>query len=326
MGKVDAMNVESLLTALLSAAILGSVPPMLAAVGESISERAGLLNLGIEGTMLAGAFVAFWTTLETDSHVAGLGAGVAVGAAIGITFGLLATIAQADQVVLGLGLTLAGAGGTAFAFRELYGSTQPLLSGGLGRPFSGFADWLPVLGPALLGQRWFVYAAWLLVLALHLLLTRSRLGLRIRAAGESPLGLEAVGGSVWRVRVYAAVVGGAMSGLAGASLSIVELGFFTPGMTGGIGFIAIALAMLGRLSPIRVSLVALAFGLLTGLDTGLQVAGVDVRPELLQMIPYIGMVVALLLFGRGARLPASLGQPWRGIGGEGRAPGGSGVR
>ena len=320
------MNLEALLTAMLSAAILGSVPPMLAAIGESISERAGLLNLGIEGTMLVGAFVAFWATLESGSHVAGLGAGIAVGVAIGLGFGLMATIGRADQVVLGLGLTLAGAGGTAFVFREVYGSTQPLLSGGLGRPFAGDADWLPVLGPALTGQRWFVYVAWLLAVVLHLLLTRSRLGLRIRAAGESPLGLEAVGESVWRVRLFAAGTGGAVSGLAGASLSIVELGFFSPGITGGIGFIAVALAMLGRLTPLRVAIFALLFGLLTGLDTGLQAAGVEVRAEFLQMIPYLGMVVALVLFGRGTRLPAALGQPWRGIGGQGRAQGGRGVR
>ncbi len=307
------MNVESLLTALLTAAILTSMPLMLAAVGESISERSGLLNLGIEGTMLTGAFAAFWATLESGSHLTGLAAGVATGVVIGAGFGALATFGKADQVVLGLGLTLAGAGGTAFLFREVFGSTQPLLSGGFGRPLAGSMDWLPVVGPALTGQRWVVYAAWVVVLAAHLLLARSMFGLRTRAAGEAPLGLEAAGGSVTQARIAAATIGGAMYGLGGAALAIVELGFFTPGVTGGMGFLAIALAMLGRLSPLRVAGLALLFGLLTGLDSGLQVAGVNVRPEFLQMAPYAGMVMALVLLGRRSRLPAALGRPYHGL-------------
>jgi simple sugar transport system permease protein len=284
---------------------------MLAATGEALSERAGLLNLGVEGLILAGAFAAFWCTLETGSHLMGMVAGLLTGAALGMAFGLLATVGGADQVVLGLGLTLGATGGTAFLFRELYGSSQPLLGGGFGRPLAGQGDWLPVVGPALADQRWPVYAAWGLVGVLHLVLFRTMFGLRIRAAGESPLGLEATGGSVTLIRFGAACLGGAMGGLAGGILSVVELGFFTPGASAGVGFLAIALAMLGRLSPLRVAGFTLAFGLLTGLDTGLQVAGAGIRPELLHMAPYIGMVAALVIFGRGARLPAALGRPWR---------------
>jgi len=307
------VNTELVLTSLLAAAIVSSTPLMLAAVGESISERSGLLNLGVEGTMLCGAFVAFWTALESGSGPPGLLAGTVAGLAIGVVFGLLATMGTADQVVLGLGLTLAGAGGTAFMFRETWGSDQPLLAHGLGRPFEGRLDWLPVLGPAIGDQRWFVYIAWGLAVAAQLVLFRTSLGLRIRAAGESPLGLEAVGGNVGQTRIVAAGIGGAFSGLAGAFLAVVELGFFSPGVTAGAGFLAIGLAMLGRLSPLRVAGASLAFGALMGLDTGLQIAGVDVRTEFLQMIPYVGIVVALVVFGRGARLPRALGFPYRGI-------------
>jgi general nucleoside transport system permease protein len=307
------MNVESVLTALVAAAMLSSAPLLLAAVGESISERSGLLNLGIEGTMLIGALSAFWIALETDSGPLGLLGGTIAGLVIGIGFGALATAGKADQVVLGLGLTLAGAGGTTFLFREIYGSQQPLLAHGLGRPFEGWADWLPVIGPAVAQQRWFVFVAWGLVLVAQFFLFRTPLGLQIRAAGESPIGLESVGGDVTRVRVIAATIGGAFSGLAGASLATVELGFFSPGITAGAGFLAIALAMLGRLSPVRVAILTLLFGLLTGLDTGLQIAGVAARPEFLQMVPYIGIVIALVLFGRGTRMPRALGQPYRGL-------------
>ena len=111
----------------------------------------------------------------------------------------------------------------------------------------------------------------------------------------------------------AAAIGGAYYGLAGASMAVVELGFFSPGMTAGAGFLAVALAMLGRLSPIRVALLTLGFGVLTGLDSGLQIANVDVRPEFLQMIPYLGIVLALIMFGRRIRLPLALGQTWHGI-------------
>jgi simple sugar transport system permease protein len=307
------MNVESVLTALLAAAILSSVPVMLAGVGEAVSERSGLLNLGVEGVMLTGAFVAFVVALGSESAGLGLLVSFLVGGLVGVGFGFLTTVLAADQVVLGLGVTLAGSGGTAYLFRERYGSDQPLLAHGLGRPFDGLLDWLPVIGPAVGNQRWFVYVAWLIVLAVHLMLYRTRIGLQIRAAGESPLGLEAVGGNVTAVRIIAATIGGSLAGLGGGSLAVVELGFFSPGVTAGVGFLAIALAMLGRLSPVRVGVASLGFGVLTGLDTGLQIAGVDARPEFLQMIPYLGVVIALVIVGRRIALPAHLGQSWRGV-------------
>lgn len=310
------MNVEAVITALVGAAILTSAPLLLAAVGEAISERAGLLNLGVEGAMLTSSLAAFWLTLETGSGALGLLIGGVVGVVIGLAFGLLATIGRADQIVLGLGLTLAGGGGSAFVFREIYGSDQPLIADGLGRPFAGLLDWMPVLGPAVADQRWFIYIAWLLVIVAHVVVARTRFGLWLRAAGEFPLSLEAVGGSVSRIRVAAAVVGGLYSGLGGACLSVVELGFFSPGITAGVGFLAIAVAILGRWSPLRILGLSLVFGLLTGLDTGLQIAGLDVRPEFLNMLPYAGIVVALVAFGRGARMPRALGKPWTGIAGS----------
>ncbi len=308
------MNIEAVLTALVAAAILSSTPIMLAAVGEAIGEKAGLLNLGIEGVMLVGALAGFWIALETGRTGPGLAGGLVAGVVLGLGFGWLATYGGTDQVVLGLGLTLAGTGGTAFLFRELYGSNQPLLGAGMGRPLDGYLDWLPVIGPAIGQQRWFVFVAWGLAIGAHWLLSRTRLGLRIRAAGDSPLGLESVGGSVARVRVIAATLTGALSGLGGATLATVELGFFIPGVTMGAGFLAVALAMLGERDPLKVALAALAFGLLTGLDTGLQIAGVDVRPEFLRMAPYLGVVVALLLVGRSGGAPRALGQPYRGPG------------
>lgn len=308
------MNAEAVITALLAAAILASVPVMLAAVGEAIGERAGLLNLGIEGVMLLSAFTSFWTTLESGSIPLGLLVGSGVGILIGAMFAVLTGWFHADQVVLGLGMTIAGTGGSAFLFREVFGSNQPLLSHAMGRPFHGRLDWLPVLGPAVGQQRWFVFVAVGLVIGCHLILNRTALGLRIRAAGESPLGLEAVGGDVRLTRLTAASLAGGFYGLGGAALSLVELGFFLPGVTMGAGFLAVALAMLGRREPLRVAMFALLFGVLAGLDTGLQVADVRVRTEFLQMLPYLGIVLAVIVAGRNQMAPRALGRPYRGIG------------
>jgi len=301
---------EIILTALLASTILSSVPLMLAAVGESVGEQAGVLNLGVEGTMALSGFVGFWMALRLDSALMGLLTGVLSGAAIGMTFGLLATLGRANQVVLGLGLTLAGTGASGFLFREAFGSDQPLLPEGLGRPLAGVGDWVPVVGPAIANQRWFVFVAWIGVAIAGTWFRRSVTGLRFRAAGEAPLALDAVGGSVTRTRVQASTVAGILTGLGGSSLVVVELGFFTPGVTAGSGFLAIALAMLGGQSPLRVALLALAFGALTGLDSGLQVARVDAPTELLQALPYLGILLALVAIGRGHRLPSALGQPY----------------
>lgn len=314
------MNAETVLTALLAAAVLSSMPIMLAAVGESIGEQAGILNLGIEGTMMIGGFIAFRVAIETGNITPGLIAGAGVGAIIGLTFGALATLTRADQVILGLGLTLGGTGVTGFLFRESYGSDQPLLAFGMSRPFAKLGDDVPVLGPVLLDQRWFVYAAWIIVVGCHLLLARSHWGLRVRAAGASPFALEAIGQSVTAIRIGASALAGTLTGLGGASLALVELGFFTPGLTSGAGFLAIAFAMLGGLSPLRVALGTLLFGLLTGLDTGLQIANVDIQPEFSRMAPYLGVVIALVALGRRARLPAALGVPYVRVGSRDRAP------
>jgi simple sugar transport system permease protein len=291
---------------LLMAAVLSAVPLMLAATGEAIGQRAGLLNLGVEGVMLSGALAAFVAAETTGSFVLGLLAGLAAGAAIGFGFGVLATRLAANQIVLGLGVALAGQGLTGFLFRERYGLTQPLLDRGMARPFDAL-DGVPLAGPMLFGQKWFVYVAWAGVALIALALRRTRTGLVLRAAGDAPFAVDAAGVDVAGVRVLAATVGQALVGLGGAALAIVEVGFFTPGFTVGIGFIAIALAMVGRQDPLRIALLALVFGLLRGLGTAIQLTDIHIRSEFLEMIPYVGVIVLVVALGRRARLPAALG-------------------
>jgi simple sugar transport system permease protein len=304
------MNVEAVITALLSTALLSAIPLALAAVGEAVGERAGLINLGAEGTMLLGAFAGFWVSYHTDSLALGLVGGAIAGLAAGILFGVIAVIVEADLVLLGLGFTLAGGGLTAFLFREEFGSNQPLLAGSMSRPFGEIADVVPVIGPALLDQKWFFYVAWVVVAVVEILLRKTTLGLRIRAVGEAPAAVDAFGISVVAIRVTAAIVAGTLTGLAGASLTIVELGFFLPNVTLGTGFIAIALAMLGRLSPWRIAITAVVFGSLRGLGYGLQLVDVSVQSGFARLLPYVGVVVALVIIGRGVRMPAKLGETY----------------
>lgn len=302
---------EAVAAAILLAATLSAVPLLLAATGEAIGERAGVLNLGIEGVLLLAGFVAFRVTLASGSIEAGLLAATGAGLLLGLAFGLIVTVGAAEQVIVGIGLTLAGTGLSTFLFRTTYGSEQPLLPVSGGRPFDGLADRLPVVGPALFAHHWSVYAAVLLVVAIDVGLRRSLFGLRLRAAGEAPVALDAAGVDVPRIRLAATMIAGVLYGLAGGMLVLVEVGFFRPGITAGAGFIAVALAMLGRLTPWRIAVAAVLFGLLDGLGAGLQVADVPVSVEALQVLPYAGVVAALLLGRRQVALPAALGRVYR---------------
>lgn len=305
------MSVEALLTAMLASTIISSVSLTLASLGEAIGESAGLLNLGIEGMMLMAGFAGFWAALESGNLWLGLLASVACGAAAGVLFGALVVLARADQVIVGLAITLAGGGLSGYLFREAYGSNQPLLQSDLGRPFMHLGGSIPVIGPAIIGQKWVVYLTWALVPAVWWLLRRTRLGLDIRAAGERPFAADVAGVDVARVRMLAAVINGAFAGLGGGALAIAELGFFRPGITVGTGFIAVAIAMVGRWDPVRIAVAALLFGLLRSAGTWMQITGVNIRPEFLQMLPYLGVILAIVVLARGTRLPAALGLSYR---------------
>jgi simple sugar transport system permease protein len=307
---VNAAQWQIFITALLSAGLIAAVPLLLAALGETFAERSGLLNLGLEGMLLSGAFAGFYAALTTQSMVAGLAAGTATGLLLGLLFGFLAISLRVDQVIIGLGITLVAEGATGFLFRDFYGQRFPTLTFSAAKVAVPWLSDLPILGPALFNQQPLVYLAWLLVVGCAFLLGRTRFGLEVRAAGESPLAADAAGVNVARTRYLAIMIGGVMAGLGGAFLSVGDLNFFVPGMTVGQGFIAIAIAMLGKWQPYRVFLGALLFGTLRSLSTGLQIIGVDLRPEFVLMLPYIGIIVALIVLAGRTQLPAALGLPY----------------
>jgi simple sugar transport system permease protein len=295
---------------MLSAGLVAAVPLVLAALGEAVGERSGLLNLGIEGMMLSGAFFGFYAAYQTGGSLWGVLAGVAAGAVLGLLFAVLTISMRVDQVLVGLAITIFGAGMTAFLFRDLFGGQNPSLSVDMPRIAIPGLSQIPILGPALFNQQALFYIAYLLVPVFAFLLTRTRFGLQVRAVGEYPFAADAAGVDVTRTRYQAALIAGSMAGLAGAYLSVTDLKIFQVGMTVGMGFIALALTMVGGWNPYRILLASVLFGLLRSLGNGLQILGIDIRTEFITMLPYIGIMVALALLAGRTSLPAALGIPY----------------
>ena len=308
---MDADRMLVFASVLLGSGLVASVPLLLAALGESFSERAGLLNLGVEGMMLMGAFVGFLAALSTESIYFGLASGLLTGILMGFMFGLTTITLHVDQIIIGLGTTVFASGTTGFLFRELYGRRFPSLSASMPKVAIPLLSEIPVIGPAFFKQQLIVYATWVIVLLMAFVLDRTSLGLRIRAVGESPLAADAAGVNVARVRYYAILIGGGLAGLGGAFLAVGDLSFFVPGMTVGQGFIAIAIAMLGKWRPRRVFVGALLFGIFRSVANGLQILHINIRPELTLMLPYLGIIVALVVLAGRTTLPAALGVPYR---------------
>lgn len=307
---MDGSQWQIFITALLGSGLIAAVPLLLAALGETFTERAGLLNLGLEGMMLLGAFTGFYVALNSESTWMGLLAGTWMGLLLGLLFGWLTISLGVDQVIVGLGLTIFAGGITGFLFRDLFGQRFPTLPVASKRLAIPVLSDIPVAGPVLFNQQALVYLAWLLVIVFAFVLSRTRFGLEVRAVGENPFAADAAGVNVFRTRYLAVMIGGTMAGLGGAFLSVGDLNFFVPGMTVGQGFIAIAIAMLGKWRPYRVLVGAVLFGSLRSLSNGLQIIGVDIRPEFVLMLPYVGVMVALVFLAGRSSLPAALGVPY----------------
>lgn len=299
---------EQFLTALVAGGIVAGVPLLFAALGETISERAGVLNIGLEGMMLVGAYVGFSCALYSDSTWAGLAGGLAAGMAVSVLMAVLCVRLGLDQIVIGIAITLAAEGLTSL----LHGAILPDRPR-LGAPelvaIPGLDD-LPVVGRSIFTQHLVVYLGIGLVIAVWWMFRSTNAGLNLKAAGDKPSALDAAGVSVYRVRTGAVLTTGALAGLGGAYLAILGAGTFEPFMTGGAGFIAIVIAMLARGRPLWVVLGSLVIGMSLQLQTALQVARVDIPIDVVNMLPFLAVIVVLLIFGRRAYLPAALGIPY----------------
>ncbi len=312
---------NSLLVVVLASGVAYGTPLLYAALGEVLAERSGVLNLGVEGMMLVGAVMGFWTVqrVHATSSVALIGAiGVAAlaGAAMAAIHAFLVVTLRANQIVSGLALTIfAGAAGlSSYLGNDLNLAGSPAKHQ-FQEIFPKSLQDAPVIGPIFFGQSILVYASWICVVLVALYLGRTRAGLNLRAVGESPAAADAMGINVAAYRYAHTLVGGAFAGIGGAAFSLSVTPQWVDGITQGSGWIAIALVIFAFWRPTLCLVGAYFFGAFTALPFALQSHGVTVAPELFQSLPYVMTVLALVLVSsRAARLrfgaPAALGLPY----------------
>jgi simple sugar transport system permease protein len=297
-----------ILEAIILSVIAASTPLLLAASGELVAERSGVLNLGVEGMMIMGAACAFAGAYLSDSVIVGTLCGVIAGMAMAAIFAVLTLGLAVNQVAAGLALTILGTG----------------LSGLIGAGFVGqrivpaphldlpFLTGLPFVGRILFGQDSFVYLSIALVIAIWAFLYHTRAGLVLRAVGDNHISAHALGYPVLKIRMLAGLFGGGCAGLAGAYLPLAYTPFFIPGMTAGRGWIALALVVFASWRPGRLVGGAYLFGAVTILQLHAQALGLGIPSQLMSSLPYLATVVVLVLISRkrgtaGSVAPASLG-------------------
>ncbi|MEJ5313760.1 MULTISPECIES: ABC transporter permease [Anaerolinea] len=300
---------EAFLVGLIAATLRVATPLILGTLGELFSERSGILNLGIEGTMFLGAFTGFAVAYLTGSLWLGLLAAVLAGMLAGLLMGLFTVTLGVNQHVSGLGITLLMTGISLFLYRVIFGerSVQPSIP--TFPKVSPFGD-TPVLGP-IFEQYLLTYIAIALVPLVWWLLYRTSFGLRLRAVGENPEAADAAGVNVFRIRYIALAIGGGLMAAGGAFLSLAQLGSFIFGIIAGRGWVCIALIIFANWIPSRVLWGALLFGGVSALQLRLQATGAQLPYELFLALPYLVTILALVLAGRSAAAPAALLKPYR---------------
>ncbi len=300
------------LVSLLAATIRLATPIVFAALGEIITELAGILNLGVEGIMLMGAFAGFWGAYQTGSLWLGVLLGILVGALMALLMAFMSVTLRVDQVISGMGIYFLGLGLSSFLYRVTFGvrTVPPTIEGFKEAPIPLLSR-IPFLGPILFQQNILVYLAILLTPLLVLVIHRTTLGLMIRATGENPRAADTLGVNVSLIRYLCVVLGGILVGLGGVVLSTAHLKMFWENMTVGRGFIAVAIVYFGKWHPYRTFAGALLFGGAYALQLWLQALGAPVPHQLLLMFPYILTIAVLAMVARGAKGPAALGVPYK---------------
>ena len=300
------MDLSAINPVLLVASLMAAATPiLLAAIGELVVEKAGILNLGVEGMMIIGAICGFAVAVQTDSPTLGFLAAAIGGAVLSLLFVILTQVALANQVASGLALTLFGLGLSALLGQSFVG-LKPPPTPVLNIPV--LSD-IPVLGPILFSHDPVLYLGIAIVAGVWAALKFTRAGLILRAVGENHDAAHALGYKVIRIRIMAILFGGACAGLGGAYISLVRVPLWTEGMTAGVGWIALALVVFGSWKPWRVLLGAYLFGGVSVVQLNLQAAGVAIPVEYLAMSPYLITIVVLVILSKDkSSAPASLGR------------------
>jgi simple sugar transport system permease protein len=305
------MELLIVITTFGAAAIRMAIPLALAGLGESISEKSGLLNIGVEAIMLCGAFFSFITLFFTGSFFLGILAGILGGVSMSMIHALLSIRYKANQTIVGLALNFFALGLTSFLFLMGFGQTTTLPSTPVmpNLPIPLLSK-LPLLGGILFSQNLFVYLLLIFMVLTHIWFYKTDFGISLHAVGEHPIAADTAGIRVHSVRYFAALCNGALGGLGGAYLTIVKLGFFQENLTEGKGYIALVTVILGKRRPFGVLGAALIIGGAEALQIRLQTMGTGIPSQLFSMFPYLMTIMALLLTIGSADAPSALGIPY----------------
>ena len=299
-----------LVTQILISSVRLATPMVIAALGEIFAERAGVLNLGVEGIMLFSGFVGFSAAYQAQNIWLGILSGLVVGTLAGLLFAFLTVTLRSNQVVTGLSMMILGSGMSIYFYRLEFKTALfiPRI-----KTFSSIAipalSEIPVIGPIFFNQSPFTYLMYILVIVTFVILYRMPFGLRISAVGESPQAADSLGVNVSLVRYICIVIGGALAGLGGVFFPLAELGAYADTMIGGRGFIALALVIFGRWHPVWTLAGGLLFGCIDALQNRLQTLGSPIPSNFLLMTPYILTIIVLLL-GRNRGAPSALVVPY----------------
>lgn len=294
----------AVIVGILSSGIRLATPYLYAGIGEMFGQRSGVLNLGVDGIMLLGAFAAFYVVVTTESLLYGLLTAMLVGGAMGLLMAFISVTLQAEQGISGIGIYLFGLGMSDLLFQKTLGSVQTV--SGFPRVAIPLLGDIPYIGEIFFNHNALVYGAYLLVPIAWFIVNKTTIGLKIRAVGQNPEAADSLGVSVAGVRYFTVTLGGVMSGIAGASLSIALLNVFQQNLTAGLGFIAVALVYFGGWRPFGVLFGALIFSLVNALQVWVQVMGIPVPSDIAVMMPYVLTIVVLVFTVQRVRAPAAL--------------------
>ncbi len=298
----------TVLVGILASGIRLATPYLYASLGETFGQKSGVLNLGVEGIMLLGAFAAFYTTLITENTWLGLLAAIIVGGFMGLAVAVINVTLKAQQGISGIGIFLFGLGMSELLFQKTLGTVE--IVSGFAPVYIPFLSDIPILGKILFQHNILVYIAYAMVPISWFVLSKTTLGLKIRAVGENPEAADSLGVSVSGVRYFTAIFGGVMSGIAGASLSIALLNVFQQNLTSGLGFIAVALVYFGGWRPLGVLVGSLIFSMVNALQLWVQVLNIPIPSDIAVMMPYVLTILALVIAVQRVRPPSALTKPY----------------
>ncbi len=305
---ISDMLTVTVLVGILASGIRLATPYLYAAIGETFGQRSGVLNLGVDGQMLLGAFAAFYVVFRTGNLGLGVLAAILVGGLMGLAMAFVTVNLNAEQGISGIGFYLFGLGMSDLLFQRLMGTVETV--NGFPKVHIPVLSDIPYLGEIFFAHNILVYLAYLLVPAAWFVLNKTTLGLKIRSVGENPEAADSLGVSVARVRYFTVTLGGILSGVAGASLSIGLLNVFQQNMTSGLGFIAVALVYFGGWRPWGVLGGALLFSMVNSLQLWMQVLGIPIPSDIAVMLPYILTILVLVISVSKVRAPSALTKPF----------------